>query len=193
MLTIEKGIYGKHYRRGCLYFTHQYKNPISKGISYFTSDHGLAPITSHVGIVISEGVGIGAHINGGVQTENLNKYINDPHMMIYFKDLRKYNQKYVNSMCDEAESLLGKKYDKTLILGLFFSNLWIVKKFFPQSWRDKITSFFDSESKVICSEFVHSLLFKHGFTLDPDNNVSPQQIASSTYVKDFEAPQLAVH
>lgn len=190
MLTIEKGIYGKHYRRGCLYFTHRYKNIISRGISYFTSDHSEEPPTSHVGIVVGPGKGIGAHVGKGVQEENLNDYIEDPHMLIYFKEFRRQNKKYLDKMCDEAQRSIGKDYDKWLIVGLAIANFKVSKMLLPKKIRERIVKFFDDKDKNICNEFISLLAYKNFFLPKPKKNESPQKLAASPGLQDVTQPEI---
>ena len=200
MMGVQTAVYGDDYRAGDAFFIHRHGEFINEGIGYYTDDERKEgdPEVSHVGFVVGPGLGVGAHIQNGLQIENIQEYIRSPDVSIYFKRLKQPNPKDpidLKKMVDEImrDEKEGIKYDKKLIFGLWVTRTKLgryLNKKTNGRFNNYILGKYDNPSLIICSEYFHQKCYDWGFTQEEFDNVSPQFLFSAPYIVDVVKPDM---
>lgn len=158
MYNIENPKYKKDYKPGQIFFSFTKDNFISKGISVFTNFERKTIRVSHCGIIISDKECLEAAQPGGVQVSNfIEKYVQDPHTIIYVREPRNLTKLAAKKMEIWGKQHVGKDYAVKGFIGSSIYNL-LGLTFIP--FIRKIKNPMNSDNKYFCSELVAECLIK---------------------------------
>jgi len=160
-------------------------NIFSKGVCLLTADEADVIKVSHTFIVVDKNRIIEASTHGVVYTD-INRYFDDPHVLVFFKKPKNLNVYMVSRIISRAESHLGKQYDYSLILFYltYFERLGFLRKY---------PSIFNNPSSFLCSELVADALsqvkeFSNLFPLSDYHvsKISPMDLFKSPIFKEWK-------
>ena len=142
---------GVNYGPAYIGFSFRDNNLFSKGIAYFTRGEYSGIVPSHSFIVKNEHEIIEATWPK-VKVTPIEKYFNDPHLIIFFKKPVNLGIKEINSIIFSATMHLERKYDVGL---LNYYLLRIILRWFG-NWEPfkRRSSWFDTPEAWVCSELV---------------------------------------
>lgn len=133
-----KPVYGVNYNKGYIGFTYDGKNPVGRGIAYFTKWDKMSNINAtHALIVTGENSCIEANAGSNRVEENpLKPYFEPSNCQIFFRKPKGLDDKIADRIVEILKGEVGKEYDYKLILAHAFSgsipgqmlNLPITKK-----------------------------------------------------------------
>lgn len=182
-------VYGENYRAGQVYFMYNTKEPYSRGISFFTYNKkerdNEVGIPTHCGICIDEGIGISA-LDNGVDFEDLDKAFKDPNKRVFFREPKIFDEETVNQIVSLSKLLIGVEYDWKLATGIAVCNLNLVKAILSPMKIKKLLKKFDSDGKLICSEFVMYVMFNSEATMDDDFLRTPHEVFDHRMFKEWK-------
>lgn len=179
-------VYGENYDKGDIFFTYHNESFVSKGIAYFTKRKSMSDVrVAHVGVVTGRDYCIEAHLKGGVQRSDLNKYFNEKTCYISFRRLNEMNDELFGRMLNFCESKVGLDYGIGLIgaqalVGSFFGHR--LNKLLDGKLEEHVSKILDNKDTYICSELVAECLDRQpefrdkGILADPVSTITPQEI-----------------
>lgn len=148
--------FGVNYQPGYIGFTFTRDSEISKGIAYFERWERLSDIkVSHVLIVSGANECIEAHAGEGVARAPLDKYFNDPHTLIFFRQPKRWAPELGQRIVDAAAAKIGCKYNFELIAADMMADSlfghWC-NQIFHNYPRRFVARLLDQTNEFICSQ-----------------------------------------
>lgn len=168
-----------NYDIGDIYFTRVRGDFISDGIAYFEYGFSGEEVDewTHCGVCVSETVGIGAHLVGGIQEEDLGKMFKDRRTRITFMRPVLFRYKNPNDLVSVMVRRLGEKYDWNLIVGLLIVNSWFGKRYLSDRIKKEILRIFNASGRAICSEVLAEELYHVGLCFDSFFRKTPAELS----------------
>lgn len=182
-----KPVFGVDYVAGDVYFVWTDKSFLSVGIAWFEYRSEFLSAknkVSHCGIVIGDGKGISAQPQG-VDYEDLNKIFDDPNKHIFFREPTMLSAWTADKTVKYAENQLGRKYDYGLFAAFALANS-TAGKLFSEKMKRKILDFFDSKTKVVCSELACECLYFGGLSYYKYFKLMPSELADLIIFKKLK-------
>jgi hypothetical protein len=182
-------VFGKNYKEGQVYFVYSTKEPYSKGISFFTYNkeerNNIVGTPTHCGICIGENTGIAA-LDDGVIFEDLGKIFQDKNKRIFFREPILFDEETRNLILTYCKYLLGIEYDWKLAAGIGICNTTLVRTLLSPVKIKKLLQKFNSEDKLICSEFVMYVMYHAEVTTDNDFLRTPREVFEHRMFKEWK-------
>jgi len=181
--------YGINYKAGQAFFTRNEKSIVSNGISWLTykdlKEVHLENNLTHCGICIGDNLGIEADWSG-VKICKLDKYFNDKHSRIVFREPVLLDTKGDYSIILKSYQIdnMNIKYDYKQLIG--FGIIKAFSRFLKPNWISKIKKVFDTKDKYICSELVMKIYCDCGFTWDINHFRSPREVFEHPLFKEWK-------
>jgi hypothetical protein len=165
--TCQDPLYGVNYDAGYTGFTCTVdRSAISKGIAWFSRWDQLGDISvTHALTVTGPNTCVEALIDQGVVVTELDRYFNDPNVLIFFRKPIQYDSYMARNIVEAVCSQVGTQYDDGLIKAHAIRNTYLGRllalttKQLSDGW---ITAMLENPAEWICSE-----LAAYGLNGDP--------------------------
>jgi hypothetical protein len=179
-------VYGETYRQGFIGFTHATRNPVSRGIAYFTRWSRMSDMhVSHVLVVTGENECVEALAGRGVVKVPLEKYFACDRTQIFFRKPRKLNAGIGRRIAGAALAQVGARYDHLLLAAQMlegsFLRRWILSAFKDSPDRF-VGRLMNRDDRWICSELAAYCLdcqpeyADRGILAKPNYAINPQEL-----------------
>jgi hypothetical protein len=179
-------VYGETYRQGFIGFTHSTKDPVSRGIAYFTRWSRMSDMhVSHVLVVTGQNECVEALAGKGVVKTPLEKYFSCARTRIFFRKPRKLNAGIGRRIAEAALGQVGTRYDHLLLAAQMlegsFLRRWILSAFKDSPDRF-VGRLMNRDDRWICSELAAYCLdcqpeyADRGILAKPHYAINPQEL-----------------
>jgi len=182
-----KPVYGKDYMAGDVYFVWTDRSFLSLGIAWFEYRSEFLTAkekVSHCGIVVGEGKGISAQPQG-IDYEDLYAIFDDSDKHVFFREPLMLQAYSAEATVRYAENQLGRKYDYGLFCAFALVNSSF-GKLFTDKFKKRILNFFNSDEKLVCSEFAAECLFYGGLSYYKHFQIMPSELADLIIFKKIK-------